>query len=75
MSFKVRSFGRDCLGNISGYVVERYVWVPREWSKRKDGTCLEIEVAGTFVGNIYEAGSFDRAKADAQALCDRLNRS
>jgi hypothetical protein len=71
--FTVRPFGNDCLGNITGYVVERYVWVPRPWSGRSDGLCQEREIADQFVGNIYEPGSFDTARAAADALCAKLN--
>jgi len=60
MLWNVRSFGHDCLGNISGYIVERYVANQRE-------------IAGTFVGNIYEPGSFGRAKVKAVMLAAKLN--
>ena len=33
----------------------------------------DYEVARAFAGNIYEAGSFDRARAEAQRLCEELN--
>lgn len=59
-AYEVRPFGNDCLGNITGYVVAR-------------GYGLSRETAGQFVGNIYEAGSFDMAKVEANALRDKLN--
>lgn len=71
--YTVRSFGNDCLGNITGYLVERYVWVPRPWSGRTDGLCLEREVAGTFVGDLYKPGSFAVAAQNADKLCSKLN--
>lgn len=72
-AWKVESFGADCLGNISGYRVSRYVWVPRPWSGRRDGLSQELEIAATFVGNIYRNGSFEKAKTQADALCASLN--
>lgn len=71
--FQVRPFGNDCMGNITGYVVERYVWVPRPWSGRSDGLVQEREIAGQFVGDIYERGSFGAAKQQADALCAERN--
>jgi hypothetical protein len=59
--YKVRSFGRDCYGNISGYLVERF-----------HGN--QKEQAGIFVGNIYRDGSFAEALKSANQLCDKLNR-
>jgi hypothetical protein len=59
--YDVRPFGRDCLGNISGYVVAR-------------GHGLKYEVAGTYVGDIYEPGSFEAARIEAESVCERVNR-
>ncbi|MBX3533379.1 MAG: hypothetical protein KF826_03435 [Xanthobacteraceae bacterium] len=58
--FEVRSFGRDCLGNITGYVIRR-------------GFGLKAEDAGVFVGNIYRPGSFEKAKQEAEARCASIN--
>jgi hypothetical protein len=71
--WKVSTFGRDCIGNITGYRVERRRWRYTGNPYRKDGMNLSHEIAGQFVGNIYEAGSFDRAKAKADTLAAKLN--
>lgn len=58
--WRVESFGRDCLGNISGYCIVRgYGW--------------RREIVGQFCGDIYETGSFDRAYQQAAGVADRLN--
>jgi hypothetical protein len=71
--FKVRAFGNDCLGNITGYIVERYRWVPRPWSARSDGLVLERETGGQFVGNLYRPGSFEQARQLADLCATALN--
>jgi hypothetical protein len=59
--WEVRSFGLNCLGNIKGYVVERY-------------RMGHHEVAEQFiVGNIYERSSFETAHQQAADLAERLN--
>jgi hypothetical protein len=58
--WKVKTFGRDCMGNITGYVVERYHGRHRE-------------IADTFVGDIYVPGSFEDAEDRATRLCAELN--
>lgn len=73
--FEVKTFGNDCLGNITGYRVQRSEWVPRPYSQRDDGLSYETEVRGQFIGNIHEGGSFDRAKAEAEARCAALNQA
>jgi hypothetical protein len=55
--WNVRPFGRDCYGNTTGFVVERYCDNQRE-------------IAGTFTGDIYKPGSFDIAYARA-LMCAR----
>lgn len=69
----VASFGNDCLGNITGYVVERRGWVPSLSSTRSDGLIYVRQVARTFCGNIYVQGSFEKAYESAQTLCKQLN--
>jgi hypothetical protein len=55
--WNVRTLGRDYYNNVSGYVVER--------------TCAnQHEIAGTFVGNSNNPGSFDLAYARA-LMCAR----
>lgn len=71
--YAVRSFGSDCLGNITGYRVERYVWRPWKHSERSDGLGQFLDVAGQFCGNIYREGSFEKARAEADELCNSLN--
>jgi hypothetical protein len=71
--YEVHTFGRDCLGNITGYRVGRYVWRYTGNSYRADGMNLIYDLAGQFVGNIYEPGSFGRAKTQAEVLARRLN--
>lgn len=72
-SWNVRAVGRDCLGNISGYTVERSGWVPSETSQRDDGLIYRTETANTFYGDIYEAGTFTEARAKADGLANDLN--
>jgi len=72
--YKVTPFGGDCLGNCSGWLVDRYIWVKRPWSKRADGCCLEHEIYAQFVGNIYEPEDREIEHNAAKALCDWLNR-
>jgi len=62
LKYRVESFGRDCLGNSSGYRVVR------DYGFQK-------EIAGTFVANIYEAGSHDRAYNNAVVMCENMNRA
>lgn len=56
-SYYVTTFGSDCLGNISGYCV------------RERGTGRWVE---SFAGNIYEPGSFEQAKQDAERSAKEL---
>lgn len=71
--YTVSPFGNDCLGNVSGYMVARYVWKPDASSKRADGLIMVREIAGSFVANIYEPGSHAAALASAEALCRAMN--
>lgn len=73
-NWHVHAYGNDCLGNCTGWSVQRYVWVPSPLSKRADGLIQELEVAEQFVGNIYKPDEREQARTDAFALCDRLNR-
>lgn len=58
--YRVESFGRDCWGNISGYrVTTGYGW--------------NRTTAQLFFGDLYERGSFERARLEADALCAKLN--
>lgn len=56
----VEPFGRDCLGNITGYRVY-------------EGHGQRRTVAGQFCGDIYVRGSFELAHLRAGALADTLN--
>jgi hypothetical protein len=58
--FQVRSFGQDCLGNVTGYRVI-------------DTT--EHRVCGQFVGDIYETGSHMRAYTHACTMARSLEES
>ena len=58
--WRVETYGRDCLGNISGYRVVRFHG-------------LRTEFAGNFPVDIYIAGSFDLAEHRALRLCRALN--
>mgnify|MGYP001617988606 CR=1 FL=1 len=60
LNWQVGTFGRDCLGNISGYRVFRY-----------EGQSLVAPYWES--GDIYEPGSFERAKANCEAVCERMN--
>jgi len=56
MAYRIRAFGSDCLGNISGYqVVDPH-----------GNEC------GLFVGDIYKPGSFEQAEKQAQELVAKL---
>lgn len=57
---RVEPFGRDCLGNITGYRVYQ-------------GHGQQRTVAGQFCGNIYAPGSFDHARTQAESLAASLN--
>lgn len=57
---RIESFGQDCLGNITGYRVVRYFGA-------------EKEIVQAFIGNIYEPGSFDRAREGAEEVMRRVN--
>jgi hypothetical protein len=72
-TYTVSDFGIDCLGNATGYRVQRRVWEPSPFSRRKDGLGLTCETAGTFVADIYKPGSHAEARAAAHRLCDSLN--
>lgn len=61
--FKVVAFGRDCYGNISGYKVVRTT----------GSSAMSEYVVKDFWGNIYVEGSFEKARQEAQELCDKLN--
>ena len=54
-------FGRDCLGNISGYCVV------------SGSNPADFRVHAQFVGNIYERGSMAQAREAAIAKCAELN--
>jgi hypothetical protein len=58
--WRVVAYGRDCLGNTSGYRVVR-------------GAGWNQETGGVFSGNIYEPGSFDHARESANTLVGELN--
>ncbi len=59
--FRVTSFGRDRLGNITGF---------RVVCPNKEG---RDEMTRQFVGNIFKEGSFKRAQSQARKAADRLN--
>lgn len=61
LKWKVQSYGRDCMGNATGYRVYRYA--------------PELEVAICYVGDVYVAGSFHKANCDAGRACDMLNQA
>jgi hypothetical protein len=44
--WKVTTFGRHCLGNVSGYRVERLMWRYTGNPHRTDGMSLIAEIAG-----------------------------
>jgi hypothetical protein len=52
-----------------------WIWDVCFWHNpyRRDGMNLIHEIAGQFVGNIYETGSCDLAKAKADTLAAKLN--
>ena len=60
MTVLVEPFGRDCLGNSTGYRVAEY------------GPHGFFQVHKTFVADIYEPGSHDRAKAEAEQFRSKL---
>jgi hypothetical protein len=62
--FYVAPYGRDCLGNITGYQVR---------DRAKEGDQRKWPVIQNFVGNIYKPGTHEQAKLDAQHLANRLN--
>jgi len=57
--YEVRTYGWDCLGNITGFRVK---------DTETGGTVAQ------FTQDIYVVGSYQRAKQAAQAECDRLNK-
>ena len=61
--YQVRSFGRDCLGNVSGYCVVDTARV----SQLNDG------IIQRFVADLYIEGSHKKASDDARALADKFN--
>jgi hypothetical protein len=71
--FRVVPFGRDCLGNITGWRVMRSGWAHTGNPHRRDGMNYLEEVKGQFVGNLYRAGSFEEAERKAAALAATLN--
>jgi hypothetical protein len=71
--WKVRAFGSDCLGNCTGWVVERYVWEPSPDSQRADGLTCNLYTAGQFVGDIYKPAERELAKRLAEKLASELN--
>jgi hypothetical protein len=73
LMWTVETFGRDCLGNITGYRVERRVWRFTGNPFRRDGLNLMLDIAGHFVADLYEIGSHEKAKAKAEALAAKLN--
>lgn len=59
MRYYIAPFGRDCLGNVSGYDV-------------RDGACAG-HVVKRLVADLYVAGDHARARAAAQTECDAFN--
>lgn len=59
-AYRVESFGRDCLGNITGYRIVQ-------------GAGRDATFHGAFIGDIYEPGSFGRALSEANRRCGELN--
>lgn len=60
IKWRVSSFGRDCLGNVSGYrVVRGFGW--------------DTELDSQFVADLYEPGSHAIAKVNASRRCAALN--
>ena len=57
--FEVEAFGRDCLGNISGYQIV----------KRVRG--VVVSCAGHFFPD--ESGSYENARHEADEACAKLN--
>ena len=57
--YRLETFGRDCLGNITGYRVVT-------------GVGRAFQVIGAFVGNIYVPGSFQSARDMAEAMLRSL---
>ena len=57
----IETFGRDCMGNITGYRIV-------------DGTGPTWRVMASFVGDIYVPGSFAKAKAEAEAKLAELEK-
>jgi hypothetical protein len=63
--YTVQPFGRDCLGNCTGWMV-----VDRTKCRKNDNPCVQ-----TFVGNIYQSEQREAAFQAALALADRLNQA
>jgi len=62
--FYVMSFGRDCMGNCTGWSVrDSTKWRQTEWPVVKD-----------FVGDIYKPKEREQARKNAYALAAKLNR-
>jgi hypothetical protein len=61
-AYRIESFGRDCMGNITGYRVVT-----------GHGPTWRCAPDGRFIGDIYIPGSFAAAYARAVDLCARLN--
>lgn len=60
-SWEVVPFGQDCLGNITGYRVQRYI---------KNG---RLEIDSVYVGDIYKDRSFEQQKIRANLRRAYLN--
>lgn len=61
--YYVDTFGNDCLGNISGYLVR----------DRQNLDPFSALSCPTYVASIYRPGSFVQAKQAAETECERLN--
>lgn len=60
MKYFVNTSGNDCLGNCTGWTVERYV-------------NREREIVAQFVGDIYKPEEREFEHAAAKELCEYLN--
>ena len=61
--YQVRSFGRDCMGNVSGYCV-----VDTWHVTQRDSGIIE-----SFIANLYTEGSHKLASDNARKLADKFN--
>ena len=69
------SYGRDCMGNINGYVVRRATWKKNKHSLRADGLAYEEEIHERYIADVYVPGSHRNASIAAMRKALELNRA